>query len=240
MHDSKNTNAVNATGAPHNESQALPNPKHEAFAQAIALGEDPITAYQHIHRCKPATAQAKSAALLEEPPIAARIATLQQEASHIAEHQAHFDKAQLIAFLVETIQTPVSTVDQHHRQCQEWTRDELTTSGRRAQSTPGQKTQTSSAKTSARSKSTCRSKGSATNAEIASGAGESTADTATNPAPESTAPILLRSKTKLPSKLDAAKLLATLCGWHAPTRHEGNLSHSISPTVQEALLRLLR
>jgi hypothetical protein len=218
----------------------LQNPRHEVFAQALSLGEDPIAACQSIFRCKPATAQTKSAALLEDPSIAARITALQREASHIARHQAHFDKAQLIAFLVETIQTPVSSVDQHHRQCQEWTRDELTTSGRRTKSPPEQKTQTSISKASTRTKAASKAKETPASTGANQGVGESTPGTATNTELEPTAPILLRSKTKLPSKLDAAKLLATLCGWNAPSKVEGKVNLGISPTVEEALSQLLK
>lgn len=236
MQDSKNSTAATTTGAPQNEAPALPDPKHETFAQAISLWEDPVAACRRIFRCKSAaTAEKKAAALLEDPLISARIASLQREASHLAEHHAHFSKADLITFLVETIQTPVSTVDSNHRQCQEWTRDELTTSGRRASPATQQKTQSKTA-ASARA-----GKGSATSCATPPSSPPSTGSTSS--AQDAPPPILLRSKTKIPSKLDAAKLLAALCGWNAPTKHEGNHNHnhnhSISPVVHEALLRML-
>jgi len=232
MHHNTNAHAAPVVDTASKESTALSNQKHEAFAQAISLGEDPIAACKRIFRCKTATAQAKSVGLQEDPAITARITTLRREASHIATHQAHFSKADLIAFLVETIQTPVSTVDQHHRQCQEWTRDELTTSGRRPNAVQGQKTQMASSDYSSAGKRTTSSRAKPSTKLAAPS--ESTQSDATPPPP-----ILLRSKTKLPSKLDAAKLLATLCGWQAPSKVEGNVSLT-SPAVEEALSRLLK
>ncbi|QIF01945.1 hypothetical protein [Roseimicrobium sp. ORNL1] len=235
------------SGSPIPELSALA-PTHEAFAQAISLGEEPAAACQRLFRGKTAaTAGKKAAALLADPAIAARIAGLQRQADHIARHHAHFTKADLITFLVETIQTPVSSVDQHHRQCQEWTRDELTTSGRRANATSQQKTQSPTSKKSTATKASSRA---AKANDTSNGAGEGLgtitqeagtgtgtgAETDTAPAP----PILLRSKTKVPSKLDAAKLLATLCGWHAPAKLESNVALGLAPTVEEALTRLLR
>lgn len=228
------------------------DPIHEAFAQAISLGEEPAAACQRLFRCKTATtAEKKAAALLADSAISARIACLQREASHIATHHAHFTKADLIAFLVETIQTPVSSIDQHHRQCQEWTRDELSATGRRANASTQQKTQnqtqTSSAKGSTTkgrrvSKSKTITVASAHHESEAAGEGISINDSSVGTDSElpRPTPILLRSKTKVPSKLDAAKLLATLCGWHAPAKLEGNVSLGLSPTVEEALSRLLK
>ena len=228
-------------------SFALPNPRHEAFAQSISLGGEPVEACRRIFRCKAGTAPAKSAALLQDLAITARIAILQQEASHIAQHRAHFTKADLIAFLVETIQTPVSAVDQHHRQTQEWTRDELTAGGRRANPATGQKTQLPPSESPAPRKAASRARGESTTRNAASeraGDSATTATTATTTTDSTeaatTAAILIRSKTKLPSKLDAAKLLATLCGWNAPTKVEGKVNLGISPTVEEALSRLLQ
>lgn len=239
MQDSKNSTAATTTGAPQNEAPALPNPKHEAFAQAISLWEDPVAACRRIFRCRSAaTAEKKTAALLEDPLISARIATLQCEASHIATHHAHFSKADLITFLVETIQTPVSTVNSNHRQCQEWTRDELTTSGRRANPTAEQKTQSKTAASARAGKGSATSCATPPSSPPSTGSTLSTSSTQSTPT-DAPPPILLRSKTKIPSKLDAAKLLAALCGWNAPTKHEGNHNHSISPVVHEALLRML-
>jgi hypothetical protein len=232
------------SGAPIPAPSTL-DPRHEAFAQAISLGEEPATACQRIFRSKTAaTAGKRASALLADPAIATRIADLQRQADHIARHHAHFTKADLITFLVETIQTPVSSVDQHHRQCQEWTRDELTTSGRRANATTQQKTQSTPSKKSTAIKAS--SKVAKAN-DTGGGAGEERStiipEAGTDIATDSTPtppPILLRSKTKVPSKLDAAKLLAALCGWHAPAKLEGNVHLGLSPTVEEALTRLLR
>jgi hypothetical protein len=227
-----------ASGTPTPDPSSL-EPKHEAFAQAISLGEDPTEACRRLFRCKTsATAGKKAGALLADPAVAARIAELQRQVDHIARHHAHFTKADLITFLVETIQTPVSSIDQHHRQCQEWTRDELTTSGRRAGATAQQKTQAAisdSAGAGEGTTTTSSRKRPATKRSASISSTPFTPDTQ-QPAP----PILLRSKTKVPSKLDAAKLLATLCGWHAPAKLEGNVALGLSPTVEEALTRLLR
>lgn len=227
MHDSQNADAATVTGTSQREGQPLPDSKQEAFAQAIALGVAPAEACRKTFRYRTAaTVEKKSATLLADPAITARIATLQRQASEIAEHHAHFSKADLINFLVETIQSPVSTIDQHHRQCQEWTRDELTASGRRANPAAQQKTQPPVS---------AATKGQGTSRRRPLATADITSSTDDTPPP----PILLRSKTKLPSKLDAAKLLATLCGWNAPTKLEGKVNLGISPTVEEALTKLL-
>ncbi|RBP36993.1 hypothetical protein DES53_115134 [Roseimicrobium gellanilyticum] len=233
MHCNDNATVEPVLDTLSNVDPPLANQKLEAFAQAVSIGEDPVGTCLRLYRCRTgATAKKKAAQLLGSPAITARITTLRREASHIATHQAHFSKADLIAFLVETIQTPVSTVDQHHRQCQEWTRDELTTSGRRPNAVQGQKTQMASSDYSSAGKRTTSSRAKPSTKLAAPS--ESTQSDATPPPP-----ILLRSKTKLPSKLDAAKLLATLCGWQAPSKVEGNVSLT-SPAVEEALSRLLK
>jgi hypothetical protein len=46
-------------------------------------------------------------------------------------------------------------------------------------------------------------------------------------------------KVKMPGKLDAIKLMASMCGWNAPQKLEGNLTVGVSPVVEEAVSKLL-
>jgi hypothetical protein len=42
-------------------------------------------------------------------------------------------------------------------------------------------------------------------------------------------------KVKMPGKLDAIKLMASMCGWNAPQKLEGNLTVGVSPEVSAAI-----
>jgi hypothetical protein len=51
---------------------------------------------------------------------------------------------------------------------------------------------------------------------------------------------VLRVKVKMPGKIDAARLLATVCGWNAPAKVEGNVNvGAVNPTIEAALTELL-
>lgn len=179
----------------------LDNPKHEAFAQAVACGDTPTAAYRKAYGAKDATCEQRGCRLAADIKVKSRIAELKERANDIAEKKADFGKEELIRYLVETLQTPVGDVDESHRLCQEHTVDVIDTGGQRGKLKRGQADEGN---------------------EVAT--------------PEAT---VIRTKVKMCGKIEAARLLAQVCGYLAPQKVEGNLNLGVPQSVEDAVKKLL-
>jgi len=102
--------------------KVLTNPKHEAFAQAVAAGSTGAAAYRNHVSSKALdnSAQTGAGRLLADPKIAARVAELKRQVEKIADEVFHFTKADLLRWHLSVLQTPVSEIDEDHRLCQEY------------------------------------------------------------------------------------------------------------------------
>lgn len=135
---------------------ALKNPKHEAFAQAIANGATGVQAYRDevAIGCTTASAIQAASRLLSDVNVSSRVEELQKLAETTLEKRLGWSKEKALSYLVEILETPVGEVDKNHRLAQEY---------------------------------------------------KDTEDS---------------SQVKLPSKADAMKQIATMCGWNAPDKVE--------------------
>jgi len=134
---------------------ALKNPKHEAFAQAIANGSTGVQAYRDevAIGCTTASAMVQASRLLADAKVSLRVEELQKLANDTLEKRLGWNKEKALSYLVEILETPVGEVDKLHRLAQEF-----------------------------RDTEDC-------------------------------------SQVKLPSKADAMKQIAAMCGWNDPEKH---------------------
>jgi hypothetical protein len=95
----------------------LSNPRHEAFAQALATGKPAAEAYRLAGY---AEAHAKNAGsrLANKPEVKARVALIRGETDAVTT----ISKARALEILAEIITTPIGKVDQDHYLCQEHSR----------------------------------------------------------------------------------------------------------------------
>ena len=106
----------------------LKNPRHEAFAQAVASGSSGVQAYRdHVAKDGTTTGTCMMAAsvLLDDSKVALRVEELKKKCEQIAERRFEFSKQKLIGYLLEVLETPVGELDQNHRLANEVTRDEI-------------------------------------------------------------------------------------------------------------------
>jgi len=105
----------------------LTNPKHEAFAQAIAGGHSAAEAYRaHISdKGSAKTSHEEASRIANFPKVSARIAELRSAVAKIAKKEFNFTKADLLRWHLKVLRKPVGKIDQNHPLCQEWTRDEI-------------------------------------------------------------------------------------------------------------------
>jgi hypothetical protein len=134
---------------------ALKNPKHEAFAQAVANGSTGVQAYRdHVAEgCTTKTAMEAASRVLSDCKVSARVEELQKLAETTLKKRLEWDKEKALSYLVEILETPVGEVTKDHRLAQEYCDTED------------------------------------------------------------------RSHVKLPSKADALKQIAVMCGWNDPEKY---------------------
>lgn len=103
-------------------SSALKNPKHEAFAQAIANGSTGVQAYRDNVAepgSKTNTCMVQASILLASPNITERVEHLRKLANETLERRLAWNKEKAMRYLVEVLETPVGEIDQDHRLAQE-------------------------------------------------------------------------------------------------------------------------
>ena len=100
---------------------ALPNKKHEAFAQAVANGSTGVQAYRAevSDKCTVKSAMEGASVLLATPKIASRVEELYQKVNDTLEKKLGWTKEKALRYLVEILETPVGEVGQDHRLAQE-------------------------------------------------------------------------------------------------------------------------
>jgi hypothetical protein len=100
---------------------ALKNPKHEAFAQAVANGLTGVQAYREkiSDGCTTKSAMERACVLLRDIKISSRVEELQKLAETTLEKRLGWNKEKALTYLVEILETPVGEVDQDHRLAQE-------------------------------------------------------------------------------------------------------------------------
>lgn len=101
---------------------ALKNPKHEAFAQAIANGSTGVQAYRDevAIGCTTISAMVQASRLLADDKVSLRVAELQKLAETTLEKRLGWNKEKALSYLVEILETPVGEVDKLHRLAQEY------------------------------------------------------------------------------------------------------------------------
>lgn len=154
----------------------LKNPKHEAFAQAVAGGMEAGKAYRKVYKSKAKTAETSGPRLFRNVAVKARVRELQEETSKTIA----FTKQEALEFLADVIRTPIGDIDETSPLCQEYTVDEINSGGGQGKLRRGN----------------------------APEGNERRGDS------------ILRTKLKMPSKLDALKQMAQLCGWNEPEKHD--------------------
>lgn len=101
----------------------LTNPKHEAFAQAVAKGESAAEAYRKTYpRASAATAETNGPALIrDETQVQLRIAEIRENANRIAKERLDLTQEEALAYLARVVRTPIGEVDHTSDLCQERT-----------------------------------------------------------------------------------------------------------------------
>jgi len=101
---------------------ALKNPKHEAFAQAVANGSTGVQAYRDevSNGCTTKSAIEQASVLLRDLNISSRVEELQKLAETTLEKRLGWNKEKALSYLVEILETPVGEVDKLHRLAQEY------------------------------------------------------------------------------------------------------------------------
>lgn len=100
----------------------LNNPKHEAFAQAIAEYQTATQAYK-LYVAKggtTATAMVQGCRLLKDPKVALRVQELRSQASDILEHKIGMSKETMMRILVEIVETAPDDLTRKHRLAERW------------------------------------------------------------------------------------------------------------------------
>lgn len=92
----------------------LANPKHEAFAQALASGAPASRAYRlHVaFRCTSKTADEKGSRLAALGKVRARVLELRALLAQKADEHFVASKLEVLAFLTRVVWTPVGVVDE--------------------------------------------------------------------------------------------------------------------------------
>ncbi len=101
----------------------LENPKHEAFAQAIAEGLSATSAYrEHVAEKESltTTCMTQGSRLLADPKIASRVAELRKDFAEVLEHQLGIRRETVARHLVSIMETPISEVKEGSELCQEY------------------------------------------------------------------------------------------------------------------------
>lgn len=100
---------------------SLKNPKHEAFAQAVANGSTGVQAYRDCvsDGCTTKTAMEAASRILADCKVSARVEELQKLAETTLEKRLQWDKEKALSYLVEILETPIGEVDRLHRLAQE-------------------------------------------------------------------------------------------------------------------------
>lgn len=178
----------------------LTNAKHEAFAQAVAVGGKSATAaYRKVYGAKGPTCEQRGSKLMVK--VKSRLEELRANANRIAAEKLNLTQEEVLQYLARVVRTPVGEVDETSDLCQEWTRDELAVGGQQGKLKQG---------------------------NLPEGNEKSSASA-----------LILKTKVKMPNKLDAIKRVAAMCGWNAPQKVEGSLTVGVSPVVEEAVSKLL-
>lgn len=102
---------------------ALDNPKHEAFAQAVALGMSATQAYRtevSEEGCLTSTAMSEGCRLLGSPKVSTRVEELRKAVSKKAEERFGLTAETLIRLHLDVIETPLGEVDKNSRLAQEY------------------------------------------------------------------------------------------------------------------------
>lgn len=95
----------------------LDNPRHEMFAQKVALGMEQGAAYEESgFEARGKSAHESASRLVKDKDVAARITQLRSEAAA----KVQMTKEQLLEFLVEVVKTPAGNVTDDHRLCQSY------------------------------------------------------------------------------------------------------------------------
>lgn len=100
---------------------ALENPKHEAFAQAVAEGASAAEAYRRAYKASVPTAETNGPKLLRDnAQVELRAVELKAIQSEIIEKQFRMSREDVIQGLVEVWKTPIGEIKESHQLCQEY------------------------------------------------------------------------------------------------------------------------
>ncbi len=100
---------------------ALDNPKHEAFAQAVAEGLSAAEAHRQAYPGnKPETSETNGPKMLRSAQVALRVEELRGVQRAILEKEFEMSRADVLRFLVEVVKTPIGKIDENHPLCQEY------------------------------------------------------------------------------------------------------------------------
>lgn len=116
--------AAKRSREPSRSSGPLLNPKHEAFAQAVAEGCSGAQAYREnvSDQCTTASAMVGASRVLADINVALRVQELRMSFREVLEKKIGFKQETAARFLAEVIMTPLSEVTVSSPLCQEWSR----------------------------------------------------------------------------------------------------------------------
>ena len=101
----------------------LANPKHEAFAEAVAEGSSATKAYRE-HVAEPQamteTCMANASRLMARAEVALRVQELRRDFADVLENRLGVRRETIARYLVAIITTPISEVHKAHEMCQEY------------------------------------------------------------------------------------------------------------------------
>jgi len=101
----------------------LTNPKHEAFALAVAEGLSATQAYRHhVGRCTTKSAMEAGSRLLADVKVASRVAELRIGFRKLLEDRLGVSRETIARYFVSILETPVGEVDENSSLCQEYRR----------------------------------------------------------------------------------------------------------------------
>jgi hypothetical protein len=109
-------------------SEPLQCPRHEAFAKTVAGGSSAAAAYLGLFKCSKATAETNGPKLARDTQVRLRLEWLKRQAVEKAKEETGRwvkSKAEWIAWLSESVLTPVGDIDGSSPFAQEVTRDYL-------------------------------------------------------------------------------------------------------------------
>jgi len=109
----------------------IPNPRHEAFAQAIARGETAVDAYLEVFpSANRKSAKVTACTWRAREDVKVRVEEIRMETSEAAERVAHFTRDEALSFLTKILRTPISELTTNSDIAHKVTRH-IVSSGRR-------------------------------------------------------------------------------------------------------------